>query len=116
MQNDNMSATVKELLEKQARSEKLFDAMALLVFIILVIAWQIFVITKLWGWFVTPFGLPALTAAHAVGLCLLAAMFKLKIPPDSGKSTRDKFKYQLELAMAYTLILALGWLASGLMP
>ena len=72
----------------------------------------------LWGWFVVPFGLPAVGLWHALGLSLLGQMLTTRRPaPRKGDETG--LRHQLGL-LAYAVLvpllaLGLGWCAHQLM-
>ena len=49
--------------------------LALVGVMILLALFGAFTIATLWGWFVTPFGVQAISLAHAYGLSVLASVF-----------------------------------------
>lgn len=48
-----------------------------------------FVTSYLWYWFLVPFGLPAITVSHAIGLALLVGMFTQAQKSDTDKMDLD---------------------------
>lgn len=49
--------------------------LALVGVMILLALFGAFTISTLWGWFITPFGVQAISLAHAYGLSVLASVF-----------------------------------------
>ncbi len=85
-----------------------------LLFIIMIIIGIIvihgFVIKMMWGWFLTPLGLPALSIVHAVGLGLL---FKYLTWQHSKNDKEEDASISLKLITAIIypfLILGLGYI------
>lgn len=70
--------------------------------------WRGLVVAALWGWYVEPFGLPALTVVQAVGLGILASLFNPHSPSkeDEERGALWFVAYQMLFA---ALALALGW-------
>jgi hypothetical protein len=93
---------------------------ALLIFAVIpvILMWEAFVLTRLWGWFVVPFGIMAIGKAHAYGLVLLVSMFKGHIP---SKDDEEKgiyytfFKLLIYGFGAPLVILIIGAITSDLM-
>ena len=55
---------------------KFIGTCALAIVCFIISAWvDAWIIQKLWGWFVCPFGLAALGQGHALGLRLVAGLF-----------------------------------------
>lgn len=88
------------MLSKNLRADKLDDGaklfwgILLLLTIPIVAIWRGFVLTKMWGWFITPFGVHQIGLAHAIGISLTASVFLLALktrePERSDKSDRHK--------------------------
>lgn len=81
----------------------------------LYIFWGGFVAATLWGWFVVPLGVMAITYWHAVGLtCVVAAFAGLK-GDDSIKESESLGEGVAKAAFTAALIpaflLAMGWFA-----
>lgn len=78
--------------------------------------WSGFLLSVLWGWFVSPlFGLPVLGIAQAYGLALVARALRA-----SGKKSDEPLGDLLVRAvflppMLCGLFLLVGWVAKGLM-
>jgi hypothetical protein len=93
---------------------------AILIFAVLpfVLMWEAFVLTRLWAWFIVPFGIMAIGKAHAYGLVLVVSMFKGHIP---DRDDEDKgigyifFKLLMYGFGAPLMILFCGWIAYNLM-
>lgn len=94
-------------------------AMGCLVLILLIpvsAAFKGFVLSRLWGYFVVPLGVPEIGIAHAFGLALVVSMFT---PTPSGKD-KDSEEGMGErviraIFMSFgvpALILLIGWIVS----
>lgn len=70
--------------------------------------WFAFVLVRLWGWFVTPFGMPTIGLAHAYGLSMIG-WFVLK---DLQKNDEDEWK-ELARATVFALFKPALFLAAG---
>lgn len=46
-------------------------------------------VSKLWGWFLVPLGVPAITVLHGLGISMFMAVFKQYVPKqkEKGKDT-----------------------------
>lgn len=79
---------------------------------ILSAVWSGYVLTVLWGWFIVPFGLPALSISWAFGLILVVSL--LRSP--ARKPREDETWHVLA---CYTLgplfALLFGWIAHSFM-
>lgn len=68
-----------------------------------------FVFSKLWLWFIVPFGIPTISLAHAIGIMLitkLATLVKLPEHDFEEESIHELFF----MGMSYYLItLTIGW-------
>lgn len=64
-----------------------------------------FVVAKLWGWFVVPFGIPAIGYAWAVGLSILFGILGPPTPSNDSSWWRGLgksiFRYALALLAGY---------------
>lgn len=82
------------------------------------IAFRAFVITRLWLWFVTPFGVMPLTISHSLGLVLLVAVVR----PRHEKAEENPTlvagvpKSLVESIGLSVLSLLVGWALTGTMP
>ena len=91
------------------------------VYLVIGIAFAAFVLSILWSWFIVPLGVPAISIAHAFGLQVLVAFFKVNRKVKDKKEPRKEnyFGYFCELASICILIsltaLGLGWVAVSLM-
>lgn len=77
------------------------------------IFWGGFVASSLWGWFVVPLGLSAISYWHAVGLCCLLTLFVGGQPPaDDRTDIRDDILYEaLAAVLKPAFMLLVGWVA-----
>lgn len=76
---------------------------------------SMYTLQALWGWFVVPLGVPALTLAHAYGISVLALFFKFKAKDrkDEPKEGDYSFAEKCFGSMAVLgLILLMGKIAS----
>lgn len=48
------------------------------------ILWESFVLATLWGWFIVPMGFDQIGKAHAFGLAVFVAMFRVCPPKPDG--------------------------------
>jgi len=63
-----------------------------------------FVLSQMWAWFVVPFGAPALTVVHAIGVSMLAAF--LTYQHDAAKKSEQSEKASFGVKL-------IEWLFSG---
>lgn len=85
--------------------------MAFVVTAIIGIFWGGFVTATLWGWFMVPLGVKAITYWHAVGLSALVGMF-LGSRGIEKRDDSDAFIFGLVMSVVIPAIgLAFGWLA-----
>lgn len=81
--------------------------------LILLRAW---VLTLLWGWFVTPFGLMSLGLAHAYGLSTVAQLFTFKGMPATDKTKDQSWWVMYATSIAVSLVfLGFGAVAHAFM-
>lgn len=76
------------------------------------IFWRAFVMTRLWGWFVVPLGLPAIGIAHAIGLSLLFGVVTLnhRFIWGKGMALEDtEPKDHLGRAIAFAVVYGIAW-------
>lgn len=82
--------------------------MQALIFLIILVPLSIyegFIAKTLWAWFITPFGLPAIGIAHALGIALFVSIFKTVQYNKDEKPTDAAIKLGLNLfAMTYALV------------
>lgn len=87
---------------------------ALPLLALMVIALEPFVIVALWRWYVVPFGVMALTWAHAFGLNLLITMFTWRY---LGERDDDaNWRAAVENLKLIALVSLLGWVVHFWMP
>ena len=71
-----------------------------------------FVLSVLWGWFVVPFGVMALTIPHAVGLAFVVRLFTINFERvEEYKKASMGIKAVIFIDF-YLFALAIGWLIS----
>ena len=79
-----------------------------------------FVLVKLWGWFVVPFGLMEINTAHSLGLSTCIALFH-GVSSGSSKTDEDETMGKLVgkavagLLLAPLFVLFLGWVFHSFM-
>ena len=72
------------------------------------------VVWALWGWFAVPLGLPYLTYAHTMGLCILITICTFSPKPNTktfDERLGDVFGKLVMLGFAHLM----GWIFYGLM-
>jgi len=79
-----------------------------------------FVFQDLWGWFMTPFGLPVVSYAHAWGLALLFDVNAMNIKQidirAAGEATdEEKITRSVTVLVGYLFLWGLGWIFKGQM-
>lgn len=67
---------------------------------------RLFAVSKLWLWFVVPFGLPAIGLGHALGLCLLVGLAKVRF---KGKEEVTPQSALITMYLQPTLALVIGY-------
>lgn len=72
--------------------------------------WASFVLTKLWEWFVVPFGVGPIGMWHAAGLLTMIGMIRYRV---GGRA--PKMQDSAELALVALLALGIGALYHGFM-
>lgn len=79
---------------------------------------QLILLTSLWGWFVVPLGVPAISYAQAFGLNLLLTYFQVRNPkvfkPDLLVASTYRKKVNTNIFIMLTALL-LGFIASSFM-
>jgi hypothetical protein len=65
-------------MKNQEQVTQSSEAIIMLLLLVPGILWGAFVTVQLWGWFITPFGLPELTIAWAAGLGTIITKFTIK--------------------------------------
>ncbi len=82
-----------------------------LVFVLAIPAYILngFVITKLWAWFIVPFGLEPITMAPAIGLGIIIGFLAKQYVP-SGDD--DKWKSIVFMYLTPLLSLLTGWIVT----
>ncbi|BCS42937.1 MULTISPECIES: hypothetical protein [Pseudomonas] len=82
---------------------------------VLYIFWGGYVAATLWGWFVVPLGVMAITYWHAVGLtCVVGALVGVRADEDTNDSEAlgdAVAKSVLKAAIILAMLLAMGWFA-----
>ncbi len=66
------------------------------------------VITKLWGWYVVPFGIPQISVAHAIGIDLLMSYLTMHYT----KSERSIVERIIISVGTPLMFLLFGWIIS----
>ena len=91
---------------------KLGCALAALLMIIPSAIWHGWVLSIVWGWFIVPlFGLPSLSIAYAVGLVLVAGMFRGESKTDEDDDVVYRIAKSLGNAfLGPLLVLGLAWI------
>lgn len=84
---------------------------AYLVGVVMLRGW---VMSILWAWFITPFGLPAIGIAWAIGLSAVATMFTANLADTSDKDG-DTGSKLLQPIVFSLLALFMGWIAHTFM-
>lgn len=103
------------MVDSQQQDQEAVDAInsfvAGLVLFAVVVAANGVGVSFMWGWFVVPFGLPAIGIAHAVGL---AGMIRFLCSGAKSKSSNDeRFTVTAGKSLVTaTVVTGLGWLAS----
>lgn len=86
----------------------------------LFVFWGGYVAATLWGWFVVPLGVMAISYWHAVGLtCVMAAFAGVKSDEDTEDSEsigEGVAKATFKGALIPALLLGMGWVAHNYMP
>lgn len=84
---------------------------------LLFIFWGGYVTSILWGWFVVPLGVMAITYWHAVGLsCVVAAFIGVRSDNDKDESLAESaWKSAYMNAAMPAVMLAIGWFAKSQM-
>lgn len=92
-------------------STVVFGVILLFLLIPFSAVWRGFVLTKLWAWFVVPFGPEPIGIAHAIGLSLAVVVFANTTKPEDDKP----FKEQVVGAIAKaTVTPAFVWLMAAI--
>lgn len=82
------------------------------------VAWRAYVLKIMWGWFVVPLGVPAITVPIAYGLTLVVSMFRPSSYPDDETPEEARFREKRALffgVISPAVVLALGWLGTQFM-
>lgn len=78
------------------------------------------VLTKLWFWFVVPFGAPFLGLAHGIGISLICGyltyQFDKKYPEDEECKNYNKYGSIGFLFLYPLMALLFGWITKEFMP
>lgn len=82
---------------------KLFTAIALAIFNAFYLGWALSI---LWGWFIVPLGIMAITPFQGAGIMIVAAVFKMHA---------RKVEFDIEYAIIATILsaptlLGVGWI------
>jgi len=91
--------------------------MELLVTIIIVIPMSLlrgWVLTKMWLWFVTPFGVGPITIFHAIGISILLGMLT-RDADIKENSAEEKVKRIVYGFLVPIITLVMGWVVHSLM-
>lgn len=75
-----------------------------------------FVLSKLWGWFLVPLGVPEIGFAHSIGVCILISFLtfqNIKSYVDDNKTAEQRAGEYIGWIILYPLLtLLFGFLAS----
>ena len=93
---------MKEIVSKTA----LF-LLTLFVLVPLLLLWQGWAMSTLWGWFVVPLGLPIISVAEAAGLCLVASVLRMR---RTGNSSSDRFEAIAGSIIFPLVSVVIGWI------
>lgn len=88
------------------------------IFMVLSLLVEGFVVMKLWGWFIVPFGLPFIGYLHAAGIALLHKFVCpiVKNQPDKNTTIISAIQQMFGLAVIYPMfVLLVGWILHWLM-
>ena len=75
--------------------------------LLLLVAW---VVSKLWFWFVVPYGFPVISFPSAIGLWLLLKVLTVTSAPEPAPDT-DWLKRMVGGVFFWLFVLATGWVA-----
>jgi len=69
-----------------------------------------FVLSQLWGWFITPiFGLPLISFTIGIGIVTMVSVL-LYLPIWDFKDCNSEFKYNLTIGVKPVVLYFLGWI------
>lgn len=89
---------------------------AMLGIIVAAIVLRAWVLTMLWGWFVVPYGAPAIGIATAIGISLIIGMFTHNISKEKTVKIKTMSDFTSEvMGRAFgnpIVVLILGWIVS----
>ena len=80
---------------------------------VLLIPWEGFVVACLWGWFVVPLGVPAITLWHGTGLAVLGGLVAAHHHPayKAEGTVGDLLRRITLLILRPTIVLGVGFVA-----
>lgn len=64
---------------------------------------RLFAVSKLWLWFVVPFGLPAIGLGHALGLCMLVGLAKVRFKGKEDATPQSALQWYLQPTLALVI-------------
>ena len=70
------------------------------------IAWDAFVVVKIWNWYMVPIGAPVIAMIHAIGIDLIVSM--LRYNPVSTKADELTIEHSDEKRTPYAIHLIMG--------
>lgn len=91
------------------------DAAYTLLFFIPSALWTAWGIKTLWGWFMVPFGVPAISVAWSYGLLCLTNLMCRTFRTQQDEGTTKNFQRLANSAAIVALALGLGWIAHSFM-
>ncbi|WP_413460726.1 hypothetical protein [Herbaspirillum huttiense] len=80
--------------------------------------WNGYVASTLWGWFIVPLGVSAITYWHAVGLSAVVGVFfggSFSLRSDGESPVEAAFEDILKAALVPLFCLGIGWVAKQYM-
>lgn len=86
----------------------MFKSLARMSISIAAFLYAVFVVFKLYGWYVVPLGIPSVKYGTMFGLVALIAIFRMKDPDPNTTATRE-LTLTIARAMVYTTYLGIGW-------
>jgi hypothetical protein len=67
-----------------------------------------FVVVKLWGWYVLPFGVSQIGMAHALGISLFLSLLSQQHQP--ARDSREKYEILISTIVGPLWVLLFGWI------
>lgn len=103
-----------------ARDETEGGPFSLLLFEVLLLVpgllWWGYAISALWGWFVAPLGLAAITAVHGAGLKVMTTTLTLRFRVEKKQTATERLSALIFTLIGPPILLGLGALLNLWMP